>query len=538
MKNKFIAFISCLVLASSALASDDLLDLLQDKGTSKSPEAQVNFAHQKYNLHEILKSDLTKFTAEQNIFAGFFNSGDMVKSLYQWPSAFDNTSFQNSATAKALYGFLLYENGMPVMGVENLFDIEHPEKISAPVLKLWKENLSQDNPAWNVAQIRWAPYWTQVFGTSAEVRVMSRQNFQASDVEKLKVLLQKSAPDTRERGLLEWQLALALSMKDESSQAAKVLAHLEKSPQNPIGVDLLNITASRLLFQNGYLDAAVQYYQKIPKTSDYWFDAQEEAAWTYIRKGEPQNTLAVTKTLVNPVFAGEVGPETVFLQAMAQLKVCDYSAVIKSINEFKQRFKPRAQVLTQLTQDPQSSKSVQKYVTQAKEKVPTLKELGGDLKDLPRFVTRDARLNDLLRLEKQMDIEQKRASDLYGRSLAEGTAKVGFQARLDEFRQAAEQRDRAAHSAVLQRMKSLAQGELKEIHDSLQKMQIVEAEVLQQVSQSNRLVKTDVDKIIQKKGSTGSQAKDNLVFAAENETWFDELSNYKVDVNKACQKTR
>jgi hypothetical protein len=529
------------VLAVSTAHADDLLDLLQNKGADSkgAPGAAIdtNFGHQKYNLQEVLKGELASWSAEQNIFAGFFNKGDMVKALYQWPSAFDNTSFQNTPTARALYGFLLFENNMPVMGVEALFNIETPEKINPNVIKLWKEDLNETHPAWGVAQIRWSPYWTEVFGPAAEVRVMSRQNFQAGDVEKLKELLKKSAPDTRERALLEWQLVLALSMNDDAASAAKILAHLVKSEKNPIGADLMNMTASRLLYQNGYLDAAIQYYKKVPKSSDYWFDAQEESAWSYIRKGEPQNTLALTKTLVNPMFSAEVGPETVFLQAMAQLKVCDYPAVVLSLKEFKNRFKPRAQAMLAITQDPKSVPAVTKYVAQAKDKTPSLRDIGTDLKSLPRFITRDQRLNDLLRLEKEMDVEQKAASDLYGRSLAEGTAKVGFQARLDEFRQSAEQRRQAAHSAVLLRIKALADGEMKEISQTLQKMQIVEAEVLQQISMSNRLVKTDVDKIIEKKGTTGSHAKDTLTFVAENEVWFDELTNYKVDVKKACQKT-
>ncbi len=34
-----------------------------------------------------------------------------------------------------------------------------------------------------------------------------------------------------------------------------------------------------------------------------------------------------------------------------------------------------------------------------------------------------------------------------------------------------------------------------------------------------------------KKGSTGEQSKDVLRFPASEEVWFDEISNFKVDVN-------
>ena len=46
-----------------------------------------------------------------------------------------------------------------------------------------------------------------------------------------------------------------------------------------ISPDLVQLTASRILFQNAYYETAIKQYEKIPKTSEYWAQAQEEIAW-------------------------------------------------------------------------------------------------------------------------------------------------------------------------------------------------------------------------------------------------------------------
>jgi hypothetical protein len=74
--------------------------------------------------------------------------------------------------------------------------------------------------------------------------------------------------------------------------------------------------------------------------------------------------------------------------------------------------------------------------------------------------------------------------------------------------------------------------ETKEI---LRKMHIVEAELIQQVSLAERVAKqTKGLNIPEKRGSTGAKGTDVLKFKAENEIWFDEISNYKVDVKNGC----
>jgi hypothetical protein len=71
-------------------------------------------------------------------------------------------------------------------------------------------------------------------------------------------------------------------------------------------------------------------------------------------------------------------------------------------------------------------------------------------------------------------------------------------------------------------------------------MHIVEAEVLQQALTAQKVVQATQDsKAIEKKGTTISDAKDQITFPAENgQVWFDEIGKYKVDVIKGCQAVK
>jgi hypothetical protein len=379
----------------------------------------------------------------------------------------------------------------------------------------------------------WHQGWTDVFGIGAEVRVRGRQVYAATEAEQVRELIKKTQVDTRERAWLSWQLVIALAQGEDAGTAGKALALLMKAPNNPVSEDLMTMTAARLLFQNGFLDAAIKYYQRIGKKSDYWFDAQEEMAWAFIRKGEPQNSIAITKTLVAPNFAAEVGPETFFLRSLSQLKVCDYPSVVETLNSYRNRFKPRVATLKELTERA-DTEQVKSTVQKMKSGSVKLTDLGADAHKLPRYTTRDQVLLQNVMTEKALEKEAQIAGTLYARSLEGGTGQVGFQARLEDFKKAVEARAQAARSATYARIKALAEEEIAEVTGMLQKLHIVEAELLQQISIADRVIGATKGTSSVKSGTTGSQAKDTVWFPAESETWFDEYANYKVDIKKGC----
>ena len=530
MFNKALVLIAALSFSQSSFAGDDILDLLEGKSETKT---EVLFQEQNELTMSVRKA-LGKVSAEQNIFLRFLDQSKYENALFQWGEAFAKTSFARTPSGRALYSFVLFKNGLEVNAVENLISIQEATKIMPSLTRLWSLMIPPEHKVWESVNVQWTPAWTKVLGPRVEIIVRSRQTYDPSNSKHIFDLLKKSKVGTAERSWLEWQMALGLALDGEIKKSVKVLSHMMKDKNSVISKDLLNMTAARLLYQQGYLDAAVNYYRKVSKSSEYWFVAQEESAWSYIRKGEPQNTLAVTQSLMPKEFRAQIGPETVFLRTLAQLKVCDYPAVIKGIKSFKKRFRTRATDMMAIQQNAETP-AVKKLITALSQGRIKLLSLGSAANKLPNYVSRDEVLLGLVRKQVALTSEAKIAGDLYARSLAGGTAKVGFDSSIEYLNKDFMKRATIAKSATLNRIKTLAREEVANIKNILNKMQIVDAELIQQISQVNRVTAASNGKIDKKMGTTGSKDKYALTFPHDGELWFDEIDNYRVDVAKGCQ---
>ena len=168
-----------------------------------------------------------------------------------------------------------------------------------------------------------------------------------------------------------------------------------------------------------------------------------------------------------------------------------------------------------------------------------MSSLGNFGDQLPRYSTRDEHLYFLVQRQKQLILETEIAKKLYSQSLGEGTTIVGFQAKMEKFRNKVAASSQNAYVAALNRVKMLADQEIAEISETLKKMKVVEAELIQQLSLAKRVMgDTKGLKNEIKKGTTGSRENYTISFPYDGEIWFDELSNYRIHVNKSCHANK
>lgn len=525
------------LFAVSAHADDDVLSILGD-AKDKKENGVVEDVLKGANVSP-LKALFGKTTAEQNIFFDLLAKNENDKALLQYFEAFGKSNAHRTPNGQALLSYLFLKNNMPVSAVENLFSDANNATMAPVMADTLRALLPDNSEIWRLARIQWAPKWTSVFSPSVEVQVKARKVFTAKEVEELKNVIKMSAPDTRDRAAIQWQLILALAMSGDNGTAAKLLQNLMTSKVSPVQQDLMDMTAARMLFESGYMDAAIKYYKKVPKSSDYWLESQEEIAWSYIRKGEPQNALAITESLVIPEFKNMVGPETVFLRSLAQLKVCDYPGVLKTLNLFKERYQGRTKEMLAVSENA-NTPAVKEFIAKMKVRHHKQIELGGLAAKLPRPVTRDESLYQHIRVQAALEKEAAIAKEISGKSLALGTSKVGFQGEVEELKNLIDSRVMSANNAVLGRIKALASEEVSDVKRLLQKLHIVEAEVLQQALSVAKVTDaTKNSKVIEKKGTTVADARDQITFPYEGgQMWFDEVANLKVDVVKGCQAVK
>ncbi len=519
-------FISIFILSSLSLASD-LESLIN--GTATTDE-QVALSQQT-RLSEAIQSQLKVTTADQNIFLRYIEKQDWKKSFISWSKAFNGTPFEKTENGKALSAYVIFKSGLEITGLEKLFTIIEPKNINTEITHSWKEANTEENPIWEVAKIEWNDGWTQVFGRSSEVKSRLRQIDLKTSTSMLTDMASKLAANTKERALVDWQLALSYALNDKADEAAKLIGQLLKNKKSPYSEDLVNLTAGRLLFQKGYFEASAKYYEKILKKSDYWLEAQEELAWSYLRKGETQNSVAISKTLMNVAFDGYLGPEPYFVETLGRLKVCDYPKVMEGLKQFPKKFKSRTVELDKLAKGEKVD-FLDSIVNKIKTEKMTWSNMGKDMSNLPRAMIKDYKLIQLISAQNLFEKESLVSDNLYADTLA----LTGLQGDFQILKNSTTSKKIESRSATVQRIKDLARIEVAETKKILDKLQIVEAELVSQIDLSGQIIKDSTKKEAEiKKGSMGLRKTEALVFPAESEIWFDELSNYNVDVKKGCQ---
>lgn len=533
MFKRSMLLMSCL-LAGSFAQANDLESLLTEASESEATAAPKVEAPARMMSPFVLAfyEMLPKRNSEQNIFLRFIEEKKWNQALLQYSQAFEGTEFQTSANGRALLGLLQFRSGLPITGTETLFTVTEAKDIHSEIRQEWKQSLTVQHFVWDVAQIRWSPAWAGLFGPTPGIRLLTRELEAAQNIERLKALSEEAPADSVAKAEIDWQLLLAYSANDQADLAGKILARLMKMKNSPISSELMQMTAARLLFQNGYFESSIKLYEKVPKTSEYWTEAQEEIAWSYIRKGEPQNAMAVTQSLVKPTLATQVSPESYFIHSLSQLKVCNYNGVASSLDQFSKTFKGRTLELNEVATNTELPATLQ-ALEMLKQKKARLTDLGPLGRKLPRLMTKDENLFRYAQTQKHFEAEAKAAEVLYAQSLAQ----TGLQAAFENLKQTTSNRAHRAKAAAIQRVQDMAREEVQETKDILKKMHIIEAEVLQQTVVAEKIAK-NATAIPDKNGSTGAKGEDVLRFPVEKETWFDEISRYKIDVKKSCHAKR
>jgi len=146
--------------------------------------------------------------------------------------------------------------------------------------------------------------------------------------------------------------AIEHALKGDTILALAVLKPLASAPMSADEHDRVLLTLARVQYQAGDDAAAIEAYSQIRKGGPAWLEALEERASAYMRLGRPQDALASLKTVLTPMFKDKILSEPYYLAALAQLRVCDFKAVFKTLALFKERFRDRVKEWDAAKADP------------------------------------------------------------------------------------------------------------------------------------------------------------------------------------------
>lgn len=428
---------------------------------------------------------------------------------------------QTVAHQQALESIELNKKGLPNLALEKFFSIKDYSTLGADLKKQIAENFPPQHPAWKTAKIKWQPATINIFrgiygSQSLPFPVYAVGN--SKELKTFKKQISERPSDAQQAAWHEHQLALWSAIHSESQSATGLLDGLTAN-ENLSSVDINRVwlNKARVHFQKNEWGEALEAYNQVSKGSDYWLEAVEEKAWTYLRLNQPAKTLGQLKTLFAPIFATQVGPEPYFLAALTNLKICDYSTIFSNIELFKKNFKGRVDHIQKLA-EVGSTKAAQDAVEKLARGPYHLRTIAKELPYLPRLFHRDEFV--------RRNIERYQA---YRKEAAKASIIMAETAEGESLKKQADKVADEARNDIFMRLKYLAEAEVAEIRRIIQKLHIVEAEVIQRMYRDEKLA----DKKRKERGEKIVKTADVLVFPVSNEVWLDELDSYHVRV-KDC----
>jgi len=344
------------------------------------------------------------------------------------------------------------------------------------------------------------------------------------------VLSQASEKSETGLQLNQWRSELQLALSQNNKSKAEQLFQFENLKKKSFGgasdfeQDRNILTKARNFFAEGKYKEALEQYNRISKTSDYWLEAVEEKSWSYLRMGDYEKSLAQVRTLITPVFVSAIGPEPFLLKTIAELKICDYKGMFATLREFKSAQKQRLESINQLS-DSGDSKELQDALQRVSQFPIDSIEIGKSQKLLPRLFYLDREVQESILQIKINEEIVKEADEIVNSSESSSSnsvAKIILNSKSDSLRKIKDSKEK-----LRKRMRILAQQEAEEYYRIVQKLQLAEVEVTQRVF-------ADSGRKISKSKSRFTDNPDDLTFIDNGEVWIDDLDKYEAKVN-ACE---
>lgn len=135
-------------------------------------------------------------------------------------------------------------------------------------------------------------------------------------------------------------VALAQADRPRDALVPLLIASATAPPSDPALAAAITLNLARATYATGDFPSALAHYQRVPRRSEPWAQAQFEAAWAAFREDDFGLSLGLMMTHETPFFAQGAWPEAALLRTYAHFSLCQYSAAAQVITAFDAQFRP------------------------------------------------------------------------------------------------------------------------------------------------------------------------------------------------------
>ena len=157
----------------------------------------------------------------------------------------------------------------------------------------------------------------------------------------LLVIVDKNSPEFADAELLRGVL-LSMQGRHEEAVAPMLTAQAVAAGQGrgERFDTVVNLNVARTYYGAENWAQAIYWFDRVPRSSEYWPEAAFEKAWAYFRAEDMRGALAQLLNHEAPNFDTWYFPEADILRAYSEFMMCKFSDASKSMDGFVERYQP------------------------------------------------------------------------------------------------------------------------------------------------------------------------------------------------------
>jgi len=128
---------------------------------------------------------------------------------------------------------------------------------------------------------------------------------------------------------------------------------------------------ARAYYSQGDWKKSIEYYEKVPRFSDDWYDAMFESGWAYFQAGEFGRALGMVHSIQSPYFDGRYRAESWALKATTYFQMCHFDRARKALDEFFRIYEPMSDQLKPFLEGDQTDSEMVDLIAEGNDKFPT-----------------------------------------------------------------------------------------------------------------------------------------------------------------------
>lgn len=161
---------------------------------------------------------------------------------------------------------------------------------------------------------------------------------------------------------------------------------------------------ARAYFSQGDFPKSVEYYERVPRFSDDWYDAMFESGWAYFQNAKFGRALGMVHSIQSPYFDDRYRAESFVLKSTVYFQMCHFDRARKTLDNFFRIYEPMGEAVKPFLEGEQSDAEMVDLVVKGDAKFP---------QEIRTQVTSNRRFQKFLEQVREVDREIESANSKF-----------------------------------------------------------------------------------------------------------------------------